>query len=434
MSAAAAADGVAGEEEKGPHLYVLALPLSLPLPVAVARIDAGVPRRARTSRAHAKPAGWWAFRLPVPLPKAPAASSPEKEGKTQRLSVCLGLGAPSLSPAADLEEGEERPAKKARRCVQCGSAETPQWRSGPMGRSTLCNACGVRLRAAGALREAVELHPPPATPPPPPESPGSDSDSPICQRRVPLGDVYLVRKNPVRERRTPRKDSSSPPRASSSSSPPSAIYLVRKKKPSKKPWRPRNTGQRCLHCGTTSTPQWREGPMGRHTLCNACGVRYRQGRLLPEYRPAASPTFVPSEHASRHREVVQLHRQRQGGSTKTQQLRRKQQLPLPPTNNKLPVDDHSLLFAQCGGDSNSDEDDKNNVFLVRRERPADKEERYPATPLHRPLLPPPVDDDPRGGNKGAVAGNDQTEALDSLLLEGPSAPLIVDGADQFLVS
>uniref|UniRef100_J3LJY3 GATA-type domain-containing protein n=1 Tax=Oryza brachyantha TaxID=4533 RepID=J3LJY3_ORYBR len=29
--------------------------------------------------------------------------------------------------------------------------ETPQWRSGPMGKSTLCNACGVRLRAVGTL-------------------------------------------------------------------------------------------------------------------------------------------------------------------------------------------------------------------------------------------------------------------------------------------
>ena len=30
----------------------------------------------------------------------------------------------------------------------------------------------------------------------------------------------------------------------------------------------------CLQCGTTTTPQWRRGPEGRRTLCNACGVRY----------------------------------------------------------------------------------------------------------------------------------------------------------------
>ncbi|PNW79525.1 hypothetical protein CHLRE_08g358532v5 [Chlamydomonas reinhardtii] len=34
------------------------------------------------------------------------------------------------------------------------------------------------------------------------------------------------------------------------------------------------TGRTCLECGATTTPQWREGPMGPKTLCNACGVRY----------------------------------------------------------------------------------------------------------------------------------------------------------------
>eukprot|EP01088_Endostelium_zonatum_P021212 TRINITY_DN8242_c0_g1_i1.p2 TRINITY_DN8242_c0_g1~~TRINITY_DN8242_c0_g1_i1.p2 ORF type:complete len:109 (-),score=27.88 TRINITY_DN8242_c0_g1_i1:41-367(-) len=31
---------------------------------------------------------------------------------------------------------------------------------------------------------------------------------------------------------------------------------------------------RCLHCGVTTTPEWRRGPLGRHTLCNACGLQY----------------------------------------------------------------------------------------------------------------------------------------------------------------
>jgi len=28
----------------------------------------------------------------------------------------------------------------------------------------------------------------------------------------------------------------------------------------------------CMECGTTTTPQWRRGPDGPGTLCNACGV------------------------------------------------------------------------------------------------------------------------------------------------------------------
>ncbi|KAK6145887.1 hypothetical protein DH2020_019756 [Rehmannia glutinosa] len=44
-------------------------------------------------------------------------------------------------------------------------------------------------------------------------------------------------------------------------------------------------GRRCLHCQADKTPQWRAGPMGPKTLCNACGVRYKSGRLLRSTAP-----------------------------------------------------------------------------------------------------------------------------------------------------
>ncbi|CAG7868292.1 unnamed protein product [Brassica rapa] len=69
--------------------------------------------------------------------------------------------------------------------------------------------------------------------------------------------------------------------------------------------------RRCTHCETTKTPQWREGPTGPKTLCNACGVRFRSGRLVPEYRPASSPTFIPSVHSNSHRKIVEM-RSREG--------------------------------------------------------------------------------------------------------------------------
>lgn len=37
--------------------------------------------------------------------------------------------------------------------------------------------------------------------------------------------------------------------------------------------------RRCTHCGASKTPQWRAGPYGQKTLCNACGVKYKAGRL-----------------------------------------------------------------------------------------------------------------------------------------------------------
>ncbi|KAL8199601.1 hypothetical protein R6Q57_013169 [Mikania cordata] len=64
--------------------------------------------------------------------------------------------------------------------------------------------------------------------------------------------------------------------------------------------------RKCMHCEITKTPQWRAGPLGPKTLCNACGVRYKSGRLFPEYRPAASPTFVPCLHSNSHKKVVEM--------------------------------------------------------------------------------------------------------------------------------
>nr|XP_043637318.1 GATA transcription factor 9-like [Erigeron canadensis] len=72
-----------------------------------------------------------------------------------------------------------------------------------------------------------------------------------------------------------------------------------------------NSVIRCLHCGSDKTPQWRTGPMGPKTLCNACGVRYKSGRLVPEYRPAASPTFVSAKHSNSHRKVMEIRRQKE---------------------------------------------------------------------------------------------------------------------------
>ncbi|CAI5477150.1 unnamed protein product [Closterium sp. Yama58-4] len=70
--------------------------------------------------------------------------------------------------------------------------------------------------------------------------------------------------------------------------------------------------RRCSHCSTTTTPQWRTGPLGAKTLCNACGVRFKSGRLCPEYRPANSPGFSPKLHSNLHRKIVQM-RERRGG-------------------------------------------------------------------------------------------------------------------------
>ncbi|KAI3502856.1 hypothetical protein L1887_31215 [Cichorium endivia] len=80
---------------------------------------------------------------------------------------------------------------------------------------------------------------------------------------------------------------------------------------------PAGTGQqqprRCSHCLVQKTPQWRAGPLGAKTLCNACGVRYKSGRLLPEYRPACSPTFSSEVHSNNHRKVLEMRQKKEAG-------------------------------------------------------------------------------------------------------------------------
>ena len=115
----------------------------------------------------------------------------------------------------------------------------------------------------------------------------------------------------------------SPTTATSSSDSDSILLIPNQVKKTRKPAKKKEPGsggsalmassddRKCLHCATDKTPQWRTGPMGPKTLCNACGVRYKSGRLVPEYRPAASPTLILSKHSNSHRKVLELRRQKE---------------------------------------------------------------------------------------------------------------------------
>ncbi|CAI2165263.1 3073_t:CDS:10 [Funneliformis geosporum] len=41
----------------------------------------------------------------------------------------------------------------------------------------------------------------------------------------------------------------------------------------------------CMYCGVKYTPMWRRGPKGPGTLCNACGVKWKQGKIMVEESP-----------------------------------------------------------------------------------------------------------------------------------------------------
>jgi len=63
-------------------------------------------------------------------------------------------------------------------------------------------------------------------------------------------------------------------------------------------------GRTCLHCGTTKTPLWRNGPKGAKTLCNACGVRFKLGKLQPLPSGALSPSAAYQEAQRRRAEAA----------------------------------------------------------------------------------------------------------------------------------
>lgn len=106
--------------------------------------------------------------------------------------------------------------------------------------------------------------------------------------------------------------------------------------------------RKCLHCATDKTPQWRTGPMGPKTLCNACGVRYKSGRLVPEYRPAASPTFMLTKHSNSHRKVMELRRQKD--LMRQQHMQHQHQHQYQQLIHHNPNNSTSMMFDPSNGD------------------------------------------------------------------------------------
>ncbi|KAI8099125.1 uncharacterized protein BX664DRAFT_354599 [Halteromyces radiatus] len=65
---------------------------------------------------------------------------------------------------------------------------------------------------------------------------------------------------------------------------------------SSRSWRIRpNEKKRCESCQTSQSPEWRRGPSGHRTLCNACGLRYSRSLARQEQRTTLSPII---SHAS----------------------------------------------------------------------------------------------------------------------------------------
>ncbi|CAL4917037.1 unnamed protein product [Urochloa decumbens] len=312
----------------------------------------------RPRKAVAWPAVAWS---PPPPPRAPAAAGRRPKqgggagvgddgvggcaaGDQGRAAVPADGGFNSAGPLSPAAAAPERP------CQQFGTEKTLQWIGPHEGRSTLCDACGVRYRSGSMVppvhppaaasnptfspelrlgwHNRVELHLRPAKFPPAAaagvgeegkeelEWPSNKDAFPALKGMAPAWAPPRTKR--VRQRRrvlelSPRR--TSPPLRQRGGEAgrvgdggPAAAPAGGGEEPAA---RAAALRRQCRHCGTEKTPQWRVGPEGSGTLCNACGVRYRSGGLEAEYRPASSPTFSPGLHSNCHREVEQLRRRRE---------------------------------------------------------------------------------------------------------------------------
>ncbi|KAF7322413.1 hypothetical protein HMN09_00019300 [Mycena chlorophos] len=111
-------------------------------------------------------------RAPRSIPSSPASSSGSSAGGVYTTSSMTRrpLANPpqpySNDPVPEPEDDEESSRKKKiprktapseqYACITCGRTDSPEWRKGPSGPKTLCNACGLRYAKQLKLQKLAE--------------------------------------------------------------------------------------------------------------------------------------------------------------------------------------------------------------------------------------------------------------------------------------
>jgi hypothetical protein len=118
-------------------------------------------------------------------------------------------------------------------CTKCRTNKSPMWRAGPVGKHTLCNACGQSFKKAIQRRDIQKRQ---------------------FNARIPVS--FLINGT---ERAMPHYKELI-----------EKFYRLR----SAAAISPGMLHAHCFACGKNEKSQWRRGPDGQGTLCNACGLAY----------------------------------------------------------------------------------------------------------------------------------------------------------------